>query len=343
MQCDATEIGSEGRGQMVPDSTRSLRKMISSLSCDLDDKWSYMKTHGDQGWETLPSYLDIVVPRILSVLKQFNLPATFFIVGKDAAIQRNHKLFRSLGEEGHEIANHSHKHEPWLHLYSQEEMRLEIAKAEDHIMQATGQRPVGFRGPGYSLSGAAVSELVRRGYLYDATSFPSLLTPLVRMYYFATADLTPDEKHQRKSLGGKLRDGLRPTKPYYWCVDGKQLLEIPVTTLPIFKLPMHMSYLFGLKRFSSRLAMAYFNVALRFCRLSHVEPSIVLHPTDFLGREDGQGLQFIPGMGLASNTKLKFVCEALERLRSIFSVVTLREHAIEASQTSNLRRFTVGS
>ncbi len=31
-----------------------MRKPIASLSLDLDNKWSYMKTHGDAGWESFP-------------------------------------------------------------------------------------------------------------------------------------------------------------------------------------------------------------------------------------------------------------------------------------------------
>ena len=38
-------------------------KTIASLSLDLDNKWSYLKTHGDPGWESFPSYLGILVPR----------------------------------------------------------------------------------------------------------------------------------------------------------------------------------------------------------------------------------------------------------------------------------------
>jgi hypothetical protein len=294
--------------------------MIASLSCDLDDKWSYMKTHGDTGWETLPSYLDIVVPRILELFKERGLTATFFIVGQDAALQHNHAILRSISESGHEIGNHSFKHEPWLHLYSRQEIGAEIAMAEDAIEQATGQRPIGFRGPGYSLSEAVVGELMHRGYTYDASTFPTFLTPLVRMYYFATASFSLEEKRRRRALGGTLRDGLRPNRPYYWHVDGKQLCEIPVTTLPVLKMPMHMSYLFGLRRFSSRLALRYVDLGLRLCRLTHVEPSMVLHPTDFLGSEDRQGLSFIPGMGLPRALKLAFVGEVLDKFRRAFSV-----------------------
>ena len=44
------------------------QKLPASVSLDLDDKWSYMKVHGDDGWETFPSYLDIVLPITLDVL-----------------------------------------------------------------------------------------------------------------------------------------------------------------------------------------------------------------------------------------------------------------------------------
>src|SRR5713101_9262126 len=105
-------------------------KPIASLSLDLDNQWSYMKTHGDAGWESLPSYLDIVVPRVLRLLKEKGLTITFFIVGLDADQERNHAVLRSIAEAGHEIGNHSFQHEPWLHLYSQEQLLTEITKAE---------------------------------------------------------------------------------------------------------------------------------------------------------------------------------------------------------------------
>ena len=47
-------------------------KPICSLSLDLDNQWSYMKTHGDPGWEDFPSYLDIVVPRACEIFKRWD-------------------------------------------------------------------------------------------------------------------------------------------------------------------------------------------------------------------------------------------------------------------------------
>ena len=103
-------------------------KPIASISLDLDNQWSYMKTHGDAGWESFPSYLDVAVPRILSFLKERNLKITFFIVGQDAALEKNHDAIRSIAEAGHEIANHSFNHEPWLHLYSEKQLVNELAR-----------------------------------------------------------------------------------------------------------------------------------------------------------------------------------------------------------------------
>ena len=59
-------------------SIMSSQKPIASLSLDLDNKWSYLKTHGDPCWESFPSYLDVLVPRVLEFLAQRNLSDHIF-------------------------------------------------------------------------------------------------------------------------------------------------------------------------------------------------------------------------------------------------------------------------
>ena len=311
-------------------------KPVASLSLDLDNKWSYLKTHGDPGWESFPSYLDILVPRVLEFLKARNLTVTFFVVGQDAALQKNHEILRSIADAGHEIGNHSFHHEPWMHLYSREKVEEEIGVAEEHIERATGRKPTGFRGPGYSLSPVMLRELLRRGYRYDASTLPNILAPLARAYYFTTAEFTTDQKRQRQALGGTLRDGLRPIRPYRWRLAEGEIAEIPVTTMPFFRIPIHQSYLVCLGVFSPALALNYFNVALRMCRLSGIGPSFLLHPTDFLGGDDGQSLSFLPGMNLPRNSKMELVSEVIQRLTDEFTVVTLRDHALEAVNRPDL-------
>lgn len=302
-------------------------KPLASLSLDLDNEWSYLKTRGDPAWEALPSYLDVVVPRVLDVLRRHGLRITFFVVGQDAALDKNRSALRQLADAGHEIGNHSFRHEPWLHLYSEAELDQELARAETHIQAATGCRPDAFRGPGYSLSETTLAVLLKRGYRCDASTFPTFLGPLARAYYFMTAKMSKAERQKRSKLFGSARDGLRPLKPYFWKLPAGRLLEIPVSTLPLFRVPFHLSYVLYLNVFSPWLARTYFELALRLCRLTRVQPSILLHPLDFLGADDVPSLSFFPGMGLPLERKLRCAEHCLGRLQALFDVRTVGEHA----------------
>jgi peptidoglycan/xylan/chitin deacetylase (PgdA/CDA1 family) len=305
-------------------------KPLASLSLDLDNKWSYLKTHGDTGWDRYPTYLPLVVPRVLDFLARRGLHITFFVVGRDTARPENRAALRSIAEAGHEIGNHSFEHEPWLHLYTEPQIEDELARAEDAIEDATGVRPTGFRGPGFSLSLAVLRVLARRGYRYDASTFPTFLGPLARAYYFLTARLTPEQRAQRKQLFGTLGEGFRPLRPYLWQTPDGLLPEIPVTTLPGLRVPIHVSYLLYLSRFLPRLALAYFRAALRLCRWTATPPSLLLHPLDFLGAEDVPELAFFPAMGLPAARKLSFVGEVLDLYAAWFRVVPMGRHADEA-------------
>ncbi len=311
-----------------------MTKPLASLSLDLDNKWSYLKTHGDRGWENFPSYLDGVVPRFLGLLDDLGLKITVFVVGQDAALAGNQDALAALSAAGHEIGNHSFHHEPWLHLYSPQQIEDEIAAAEEAIAAATDVTPTGFRGPGYSLSPAVLQCLARRGYRYDASTLPTVIGPLARAYYFFTARLTTDERRQRKKLFGNWTDGLRPIRPYWWQLDEagegtetNQLLEIPVTTLPLFRVPIHFSYLLYLRQFSRLLAWNYWRAAMRLCAMLHVEPSLLLHPLDFLGGDEESDLGFFPAMATSGAAKRAFVRDLLADFAHRFRVMPMGQHA----------------
>lgn len=314
-------------------------KPVASLSLDLDNLWSYMKTHGDAGWENYPTYLDIVVPRVLKFLQERDLKITFFIVGQDASRSENHDAIRSIAAAGHEIGNHSFNHEPWLHLYTEEQIEAEISRTEVELEKVTGQRPVGFRGPGYSLSLKVLQVLKKHGYLYDASTLPTFLGPLARAYYFMTAKLNKEEQNNRKILFGEISDGLRSIHPYQWSLDqnGSSILEIPVTTMPVFKLPFHVSYVIYLSNFSPVIARFYFWVAMLLCRLTKVTPSLLLHPLDFLGSDDLDQLAFFPGMNMTSERKLKIVNDILRIYAKYFNVKSMWQHAKVYSYTKGLK------
>ena len=303
-------------------------KPIASVSLDLDDKWTYMKTHGDPNWSTFPTYLDVVVPRVLEFLDRRNLKISFFIVGQDAALERNHKVLRSIADAGHEISNHSFHHEPWLHLYSEDEIRQEFESAESAIENATGQRTTGFRGPGFSVSETVIKVMIARGYDYDASTLPTYLGPLARAYYFFTAKLSAEERKKRAKLFGTVADGLKPIKVYKWQAQaGGSITEIPVTTTPLFRTPFHLSYLIYLHSFSHGLSTLYREFAFTACRMAGVNPSFLLHPLDFLGGNEAPELAFFPGMKMSGEEKLALADKTFSALAERFTLVSMRDHA----------------
>ena len=308
-------------------------KPIASLSLDLDNKWSYMKTHGDAGWEKFPSYLDVVVPRSLEFLRERNLNITYFIVGQDAHFEKNHDALRQISDANHEIGNHSFNHEPWLHLYSKAELIEEFEKTETAIANITNQKLKGFRGPGYSLSPTVLEVLAERGYEYDCSTLPTYIAPLARAYYFfKSPEMSEEEREKRKKLFGKFSDGFQSLKPYKWQIGDKSLVEIPVTTLPILKTPIHASYVIYLSTFSKVLAKTYWKTALEMCKVSKTQLSLLLHPLDFLSGDDAPELKFFPAMNLPIEKKLEFVSEILQDFTSKFEVVNMQKHAAEAAR-----------
>ena len=301
---------------------------VASISLDLDDLWAYLRTHGDPSWASRPSYLQSFVPLALDELDRAQVKLTFFIVGSDAANPRNAHLLQAIVDRGHEIGNHSFEHEPWLHLFSSEQLEAEVVRTQDVLAQVTGQRPVGFRAPGYSWCPGLLDVLCRQGYLYDASTLPTYLGPVARQYYFWTSRLGSTERVERRTLFGSFRDGLRPVKPYVWRLSGdRKLLEIPVTTFPMLKVPFHLSYLHYIGRWSERIALGYLRAGLAACKLTGTSPSFILHPLDLLGVEQAPQLAFFPAMERPSTQKLDFFRRALEIYRRGFSLVPMAVHA----------------
>lgn len=310
---------------------------VASISLDLDNQWAYMKTHGDPGWDRFPSYLDCVTPRILDFFNELDCQITVFVVGKDAEQPGNQEPLAAISQAKHEIANHSYMHEPWLHLYTPEQVTEEFDRSEAAIQQATGQRCLGFRGPGFTFSGDVLMQMIRRGYRYDASTFPTFIGPLAKSYYLLKSQFSREEKETRKDLFGGWQEVLRSNRPHLWDLPAG-LVEIPVTTVPWFKLPFHGTYLSYLASFSEFTARRYFQWAVTMCRLSGTEPSFLFHPLDFLDEEDCPELAFFPGMKLEYHRKREFFAWCMRKLQRSYRLVPMREHA-EKAMTSELAKL----
>lgn len=304
--------------------SRNWQTQTASVSVDLDNKWAYLKTQGVGEWQNFPGYLSLVVPRMLREFESAGLNLTFFIVGKDAELPENQAALRSIADAGHEIANHSFMHEPWLHLYSPEELLRDFEKSEAAIIAATGECPIGFRGPGFSASPAVRQMLLARGYKYDASLFPTVLGPVARAYFKLNSKLPPEEKKKRSGLYGSFADSFRSLRPFE---IEPGLAEVPVTTMPVVRFPIHLSYLLFLAQYSEALARLYWSMAVALCRLCGIAPSLLLHPTDFLDGSDVPEMSFFPAMKIPAARKIALVRHTIASLQRHWAVGTMADHA----------------
>jgi polysaccharide deacetylase family protein (PEP-CTERM system associated) len=110
--------------------------------------------------------------RIVRLLDEYGVKATFFVLGSVAA--EAPELVRLIAAGGHEVASHGWSHS-LIHHLTPEQFREELARTEDVIQAQSGCRPVGFRAPQWSVSGRTpwVHEiLAERSYRYDSSLSP---------------------------------------------------------------------------------------------------------------------------------------------------------------------------
>lgn len=84
------------------------------------------------------------VPRLLNLLDDYGIKATFFTPGKTA--ETYPEIIKEIADRGHEIACHGYEYEN-MSLLSSTEQRVRIKKAVAAIEKACGKKPKGFRAP----------------------------------------------------------------------------------------------------------------------------------------------------------------------------------------------------
>lgn len=110
-------------------------------------------------------------PEVLEILEQYNVKATFFVVGKDT--EQSKQWMRDIVDAGHTLGVHSFTHN-YRKIYDSVEAYLDdFAQEYDLIEEATGAAPQIFRFPGGSINAynghiyqEIVAEMTRRGFVY---------------------------------------------------------------------------------------------------------------------------------------------------------------------------------
>lgn len=96
-------------------------------------------------------------PEVLDVLKAYEVPATFFCIGRKA--RRYPQLLRRIVSEGHRVGNHSDSHSWRFPFYPYEKMKEDLADAALSL-QTGGQVVTIFRPP-FGVTNPTVARVVR--------------------------------------------------------------------------------------------------------------------------------------------------------------------------------------
>ncbi len=85
-----------------------------------------------------------VTPLLLDLLGRYRLTATFFVTGQNT--ERYPALVRETLQRGHDVGNHSYRHDPLLMLRSGASLSDEIIRTQE-LLASFGIRPLAFRPP----------------------------------------------------------------------------------------------------------------------------------------------------------------------------------------------------
>ena len=162
---------------------------------------------------------EIIEPtrKILNLLRKENVKATFFVLGEIA--QWYPDLVIEISRQGHEIACHGMYHRD-LTLTSAQEFSKELVQARKILEELTGRPVIGFRAPNLVITQWLPKVLIEQGFVYDSSVCPA------------------------REIQGKYKgQSQAPLNPYRvaknsLCLKGKaNLIEIPIPTFPLLKLP----------------------------------------------------------------------------------------------------------
>ncbi len=106
------------------------------------------------------------VPRILDLLKDKGVKASFFVPGYTAELYP--ELIKRIYDEGHEIGVHGYLHEKPSSLGDIEE-EAALVKTLQILKEITGEKPVGYRAPWWDMKTSSPALLVRHGMAYDSS------------------------------------------------------------------------------------------------------------------------------------------------------------------------------
>jgi peptidoglycan/xylan/chitin deacetylase (PgdA/CDA1 family) len=139
-----------------------------ALTFDFDGHTNWITSLGQTTPEPLSrgEFGRVGVRRILNLLSEYGIKATFFTPGANAITFSG--LMEAIASGGHEIAHHGWMHEPPVGLEEAAERRA-LERGIEALETTTGVRPLGYRAPGCATSHNTVRLLLEYGFEYDSS------------------------------------------------------------------------------------------------------------------------------------------------------------------------------
>jgi len=154
---------------LTPDAWPDGGRVAVLLSFDVDNETIWLRNDDTSiGGLSQGEYgARVALDRILALLDEHSIPATFF--GPAVSFSLNRDMIPKIQSSGrHEIGIHGWIHETNATLPRAEEARL-LDKAIERMTELVGRRPVGYRAPSWNFSESTLELLMARGFLYDSS------------------------------------------------------------------------------------------------------------------------------------------------------------------------------
>lgn len=298
---------------------------LCAVSVDLDEIPNYFAIHGlpDPAGPERSLVYDKAVDRLFDFAGGLSIPLTLFAIGNDLSRPAAAAKLVAARARGFEIANHSLDHRYDLVRLGRAEIARQVEQGSRAIEEATGEAPVGFRAPGYTINDEVLDVLVELGFEYDSSVFPC---PAYWAAKAAAIGFIAIRGRTSRSIVDTPAVLTAPTRPYrigrpYW-QRGAGLLELPVQVTPGLRLPF----------FGTSVTLGGPRVASLLAQMCVGEPlvNLELHGIDVLDADDGlEPLRpYQTDVRVPSSRKLESLRAALGRLRRAgYAFVTLREAA----------------
>jgi polysaccharide deacetylase family protein (PEP-CTERM system associated) len=149
--------------------------MVNALTFDVEEYFqaeAFAGVIGPGDWPNFESRVVAATERLLDLLDEARVTATFFVLGWVA--EREPALVHSIGKRGHEVACHGYGHQMITRM-SRAQFAEDIRRGKAAVEDAAGTAAIGYRAPTFSVVREtlwSLEVLLDAGFLYDSSIFP---------------------------------------------------------------------------------------------------------------------------------------------------------------------------